>query len=331
VSASRRFRRNWLPAVLIFLLGAALGLAVAVKWRAFLSASNVGDFIIVFVTSSGFGGFATIVAASIAVFGVRRQVLASLKTSRRERKRLGIQAKDAEWWKSFEWATSKSFAAAGGQAAAFDDDLSYRVALGLQDRARTVEQEKTCDALVDQIASRRNANKSAQSATDAGRISSSSLASYLQAAELRERGPLQGAKSRLLELRVAEVLSELANEGVIDDAVLDSALKPSLDGHISRADVLIDAKGQELVVELKSLETVNAESVRRSISQARRTAAGRPALVLISTPNPPSVELLLSWTTSEMVKVAVLGDVVDLEPAELRRTLSEWLASRHLG
>lgn len=330
MSASHPFRRNWVPALLIFLLGAALGLAIAVKWRAFLSASNVGDFVVVFVTSSGFGGLATIVAASIAVFGVRRQVLASLKTSRRERKRLGIQARDAEWWKSFEWATSRSFASAGGPAAAFDDDLSYRVALGLQDRARTVEQEKTCDALVEQIASRRNAKKTAQSASDAGRTSSS-LASYLQAAQLREPGSLQGAKSHLLELRVAEVLNELANEGVIDDAVLDGALKPSLDGRISRPDVLIVVKGQELVVDLKSLETVNAESVRRSISQARQTAAGRPALVLISSSNPPSGELTLTWPTSEMVKVAVLGDVVDLEPAVLRRTLSEWLAGLHLG
>lgn len=75
--------RSWVFHVCSLLIGAAIGGAVALKWEAFFDAHNVGQFAVVFFTSAGFGGLATVVAAFVAVFGLGRQQSSGPLRSRR--------------------------------------------------------------------------------------------------------------------------------------------------------------------------------------------------------------------------------------------------------
>lgn len=327
--------RSWVFHVCSLLIGAAIGGAVALKWEAFFDARNVGQFAVVFFTSAGFGGLATVVAAFVAVFGLGRQLRQTASIAEKERRRLDRTARDAEWWRAFEWATSKVFPSTTSSAAAFGDDLAYSVATGLRERARTDDQKHVCDALVEQISSRRRVppvDQDPEAAPVDGEGSSSSAApeafalqSYLRSAASGTDVPrdFRMAELRLLELYAQEAVDELTRRDVVVQAV-DST---SHGAHLGRPDITLLIDGREAIVELKRYRDPAPGMIRRAAAGVEQLAAGRPALLIVSTGSPLSPKAIaIIQREYPGVQVRFVSDHV-LETSsreELSHVIGEW-------
>jgi hypothetical protein len=324
---------SWILPICSLLIGASIGGAVALKWEAFLDAHNVGQFAVVFFTSAGFGGLATVVAAIVAVFGVSRQLRQAAAIAQKERRRLDRIARDAEWWRAFEWATSKVFSSTASSNAVFGDDLAYSVATGLRERARTGEQKHICDALVEQISSRRPVTPVAQDpeaapVAEEGSSSSASpaafaLQSYLLSAANGTDVPrdFRMAESRLLELRAQEAVEELAQK---DGAV--RIVAGTLRGaYLGQPDITLLIDGREAIVELKRYRDPAPGMVRRAAAGVEQLAAGRPALLIVSTGSP------LSPTAVAAVQREYLGVLVRFVSDQILETNSSEELSRVIG
>jgi hypothetical protein len=213
-----RVRRYLARAGLLGLtVGVVLGVLFAVKHDAIFDPTRLGMFLVDFAKSAGLGGIATLCAALIAVNGVGGQVIQARRIASEARARELQTAKDADWWKSFEWTTARVFRQTNGQEADLDEELSYELVTSLQSRARTTEQKSTCGALLNQIVGQ-GSNSASDEQSDERAIQTLRL--YVQRAG---DGPgfSSEAQAHLLELEMTSALRRLQDDGIVDEVEVE--------------------------------------------------------------------------------------------------------------
>ncbi|MDP9998295.1 hypothetical protein [Pseudarthrobacter sulfonivorans] len=218
------------------------------------SGDAIFNWLQTFVVSPGFGGLAAVVAATIAFFGVRRQINATKKDKKEER-----------WWATLTWVYDKA-----SNAKDKADPLPKIIAVQVLNELRTTADEnsplqsQTADALVTLFSNTANAPgaEEANSSTDSHgmhfitsssqQLLRSTVAEYWKAAAQMQPQSSRGRIAAIAyEAQVGATIGEYAtNHGLTVSSELLTKGKSS--DRVHRPDAVVSANGKALAVEIFS-------------------------------------------------------------------------------
>lgn len=218
------------------------------------SSDAVFNWLQTFVVSPGFGGLAAVVAATIAFFGVRRQINATKKDKKEER-----------WWATLTWVFDKA-SSAEDKADPLPKVIAVQVLNELRNTADESSplQSQTADALVTLFSNTANAQAAEESkkstntpgthftTSSSQQLLRSAVAEYWKAAAQMQPPSSRGRIAAIAyEAEVVAAIGKYANNyGLTVSGELLSEGKSS--GQVHRPDVVLSANGKALAIEIFS-------------------------------------------------------------------------------
>ncbi|MGH3704655.1 MAG: hypothetical protein ACRDT9_08510, partial [Agromyces sp.] len=287
--------------VMIGIVALAVGLFVGVVATVgviYVGNVDVGPWVSGFVRSPGAGGFAAVVAASIAAFGLSRQV----QVSRGQLEHNRAAEQERSWWSSFEWATSRAAPLDSGHRE-LPADVAINTFLSLSDAATTDVQKKACGGFIDMLTAsppESGASPAAEQVASVRRPQTASQYERMRVYEERETereiealaaytsrtsgtpARSSGAEARLYELRVFDAIARLHLRGALD------SISTGFDGP-DFADATVGIGGASVIVVVKAFPDGDAHAARRIRDIRNRVVAhGETRPVVVAVPFPLS-------------------------------------------
>lgn len=288
------------------IIGAFLGIALASA-----NLANTGLWLRDFAKSPGATATAALVAASLAFWGISRQVTVSRQTLLQQREvaaqTLEHQQKTEEskaWWATFEWSADRGIPSDANDTA-LPLSVSMRTFEQLQESAQTNVQKAACggvmDVLAQLLAGSRDSSEAGSANTARTKPGDSNyegavaaLSAYVEASR-GTAAASPGSEARLYELEATSAVEALNIEGAVV-RVTPTLLGVSLDGprRLIRPDAIVEIDGQSVVLEFKKNSSV--AQARRSISATVADFRARGVEDPIVVVTPLQVEISSEWS-----------------------------------
>ena len=291
--------------ILIAALGAFLGIALASA-----NLANTGLWLRDFAKSPGATATAALLAATLAFWGISRQVTVSRHTLAHQRDAaaqiLEHQRKTEDskaWWSTFEWSADRGIPSDPSDTA-LPLSVSMRTLEQLQESAQTDVQKAACSGVMDVLAQLLSPSEevedqpSSTARTEPGDPNYEGARAALSSYVVASRGTAAaspGSEARLYDLDATSAVEGLSIENAIVH-ILPALRGLAVDGSRARVtpDVAVEIGERTVLLEFKnySTQTGAKRAILRTIGNFRAQGISLPVVIL----TPHSVEISPEWS-----------------------------------
>ena len=308
---ARPLSSRWWVWALVALGAAVTGFVIAVELPSISRWDRLTAFLPRFLTSSGFGALATVLAALVAFLGVSQQLRQVVQQNTFARRHAHNQATDAEWWQSLEWVTARVFP---GHPANRDISLPFalEVVVALHERSRTEEQGATSLALLNELHDAPGVLRDPLK----DQAAEQRLSSFLHTVGTTTSAVpgTDGASELLFELQCRRAFERLRAGGFLDQVLISTGASDS------GADAELFRGSRRIAVETKRY-SASVTGLSNAASQVRHAARSDEGLLIV-TPEPIGDRWRQETQGVMVIAVPERADVVEFLVAELREVLA---------